>query len=140
MAVSTMGSFRIEPKQGHLERLTRIFGHLKNYKDLSVKFRTDELDYGEYKEQKYDWYYVYQDLKEQVPKDMPLPKGKRVIMSSFVDASLQAFHSLATIAETSDFDTTWLILVVVLVHPRWAVWLAMVGLPTPPQACSKAAC
>ena len=36
MAVSTMGSFRVEPRQGHLERLTRIFRHLKNYMDLSV--------------------------------------------------------------------------------------------------------
>ena len=53
-----------------------------------MKFRTEETDYGEYQEQKYDCTYIYQDLKEQVPKDMPIPKGKRVIMSSFVDASL----------------------------------------------------
>ena len=33
-------------------------------------------------------------MKEQVPKDMPLPKGKRVIMSSFVDASL--YHCKVT--------------------------------------------
>ena len=48
MAVSTMARFRVEPRKGHLDRVARIFGHLKNYKDLSIKFRTEEPDYSRY--------------------------------------------------------------------------------------------
>ena len=37
-AVMTMGGFRCEPRIGHLERLKRIFGFLRNYKNCSIKF------------------------------------------------------------------------------------------------------
>ena len=32
VAVMTMGRFRMEPRQGHLERVARIFGFLRYYK------------------------------------------------------------------------------------------------------------
>ena len=94
VAVSTMGRFRAEPRMGHLERLARIFGHLRNYKDLSIKFRVDMPDYSGYVPQEYDWEYVYHGVSEELPADAPEPKGKPVVTSSFADASL--YHCKVT--------------------------------------------
>ncbi|MGH3054698.1 MAG: reverse transcriptase domain-containing protein, partial [Gaiellaceae bacterium] len=46
-AVMTMSRFRVQPRQGHLDRLKRIFGYLRTYKKTSIKFRTAIPDYGE---------------------------------------------------------------------------------------------
>ena len=88
IAVSTMSRFRVEPRQGHLDRVGRIFGYLRYYKSTSIKFRVEEPDYSTFPEAKHDWEYIYGGVKEQVPDDAPEPKGKRVILTSFVDASL----------------------------------------------------
>ena len=53
-AVMIMGSFRCQPKIGHLNRLKRIFGFLKQYKSCSIKFRTEMVDYSMYLEEKFD--------------------------------------------------------------------------------------
>ncbi len=88
MAVSTMGRFRASPRKGHLERLARIFGYLRNFKDLAIKFKTEMPNYGEIKEVDYDWEYVYGKVKEELPEKMPEAKGRSVVVSAFADASL----------------------------------------------------
>ena len=94
VAVMTMGRFRMEPRQGHLERVARIFGFLRYYKSSSIKFCIDKPDYSIYKPLKSDWKYVYGELKEELPKNMLEPKGKEVIISGFCDANLN--HDLTT--------------------------------------------
>ena len=91
-AVMTMGGFRCEPRIGHLERLKRIFGFLRNYKNCSIKFRTEMPDYSIYPTEKYDWTYVYGKVEEELPPNMPKPKGKKVIISVFADANLYHDH------------------------------------------------
>jgi hypothetical protein len=39
-AVMTIGRFRAAPRVGHLERLKRICGYLRNKKDAEIRFRT----------------------------------------------------------------------------------------------------
>ncbi len=87
-AVMSMGRYRMQPRIGHLKRLERIFGFLRNYKAASIKFRTELPDYSMYKEVKHDWKYIYGDVTEELPKDMLKPKGKKVIISVFCDANL----------------------------------------------------
>jgi hypothetical protein len=93
-AVMTMSSFRAAPRKGHLERLMRIFGFLRNFKGSSIKFRTGMPDYSMYPEDHYDWKYVYGNVYEELPTDMPESRGKPVLITAFVDANL--YHNKVT--------------------------------------------
>ena len=74
--------------------MARIFGHLHNFKDLSIKFRVDKPDYSDYKVDKFDWEYLYREAKEWIPENAPEPKGKEVVTSHFEDSSL--YHCKVT--------------------------------------------
>ena len=39
VAVMTMSRFRTEPRQGHLDRLKRFYGYLKEYHSGAVRVR-----------------------------------------------------------------------------------------------------
>ena len=45
IGVVTMSSFRISPREGHLERLKRIYGYLKRQPDGAIRFRTGIPDH-----------------------------------------------------------------------------------------------
>ena len=90
VSVMTMSSFRAAPREGHLERLKRIYGYLRKHPDGKIRFRTkippndDSLSMPEH-----DWMYtVYGNCEEEISPDLPPPKGKFVRMTSFVDANL----------------------------------------------------
>ena len=42
--VATMSRFRAAPRQGHMDRLKRIYSHAITTKDYSIWFRTDQPD------------------------------------------------------------------------------------------------
>jgi hypothetical protein len=77
-----------------MNRLKRIFGFLKQYKSCSIKFRTEEPDYSKYKTEDRNWDYVYGDIQEEIPNNMPKAKGKKVILTMFADANL--YHDRIT--------------------------------------------
>jgi hypothetical protein len=55
----------------------------------ALKFNVREPDYGHLKEMNVDWTYsVYGNVKEDIPKDMPAPKGCYIVFTCFVDANL----------------------------------------------------
>ena len=88
-AIMTMGRFRNAPREGHLERIKHMCGYLKKYKSGGIRFRTDMPEYGHLEEPTVDWTHsVYGDVKEDIPDDMPEPKGKPVRLTCFVDANL----------------------------------------------------
>jgi hypothetical protein len=88
-ATMSMGRFRCAPKVGHLQRLIRICGYLKKYPDGAIRFQTEIPDYSHLNHVTYDWTYsVYGESKEEVPSDMPTPRGKVVRTSTFEDANL----------------------------------------------------
>ena len=39
-AVMVMSRFRVEPREGHLERVKRIYGYLRKHPDAAIRFRT----------------------------------------------------------------------------------------------------
>ena len=85
----TMGRFRSQPRKKHLEYVQHIAGYLSKYKDAALKFNVQEPDYGHLEEMKTDWTYsVYGNVKEDIPTDMPEPKGCYVVITCFVDANL----------------------------------------------------
>ena len=88
-AIMTMGRFRSAPRKQHLEYVKHIAGYLSKFKDAAIKFNVREPDYGHLTESTADWTYsVYGDVKEDIPKDMPEPKGCYIVITCFVDANL----------------------------------------------------
>jgi hypothetical protein len=95
-AVATMSSFRTAPRQGHLDRLKRIYGYLKRKPDAAIRFRTGIPNHkAVYEPDVYDWLYsVYGNVSEDIPKDAPKPQGKPVQTTTYEDANLM--HDLVT--------------------------------------------
>ena len=88
-AVMTMSSFRVAPREGHLERLCRICGYLYRMKNGYIRVRVEEPDFSDLPHHEYDWERtVYGKVTESLPEDAPEPKGKRVITSTYKDANL----------------------------------------------------
>ncbi|GKZ00699.1 hypothetical protein MPSEU_001021900 [Mayamaea pseudoterrestris] len=92
-AVMTLGRFRCAPRRGHLDRAKRVCGYLAEYPDAAIRFRTKIVDHGE--PTKYDWLQsVYGNSSEELPWNMPIPKGKPVQLTTFMDANL--YHDYTT--------------------------------------------
>jgi hypothetical protein len=83
--VSILATYTAAPRQGHLDALFHIYAYLNKHSrsrlvfdDSYVKI-TDEIDV--------DWKSFYPDAKEELPDNMPKPRGKVVQIIVFVDAS-----------------------------------------------------
>ena len=93
--VATMPRYRAVPRQGHMDRLKRIFSYAIRTKDYAIRFRTDQPDYTFLPDQDLDWTYsVYGNVQEILAVDMPEPLCEEVITTSTMDANLN--HCLAT--------------------------------------------
>jgi hypothetical protein len=93
-AVMTMGRFRICPRQGHLDRVKRIYGFLRKYPHGAIRVRTGLPDYSDLEYKEHDWYDLYGNVEELIPYDAPEPLGKAVIVTTYEDANL--YHDLVT--------------------------------------------
>ena len=93
--VASMSRFKAALRQGHTDRLKRIYSYAIRTKDYGIRFRTDQPDYSFLSEKDFDWTYsVYGNVQEILPDDMPEPLGKAVINTTTMDANLN--HCLAT--------------------------------------------
>ena len=52
--VATMSRFRAAPRQGHMDRLKRIYSYVIRTKDYAIRFRTDQPDYSFLPDQDFD--------------------------------------------------------------------------------------
>jgi len=94
-AVMTLPHFRAMPRQGHLDRVKKIHGHLSKMRDVTIKIRTDAPDHSDISVKMCDWECsCYADAKEETPLDAPKPKGKLAPMTSHFDANLH--HNLVS--------------------------------------------
>ena len=63
-------------REGHLETLFRVFSYLQE--NHNPRFLLDptypEIDHDRFK--KHNWVEFYGDVKEEIPTDMPEPRGK----------------------------------------------------------------
>jgi hypothetical protein len=96
VSVITMSGYRIAPREGHLERLKRVFGYIKKNPDGAIRFRTNIPDHeSQGKTNKFDWCSTaYVNTEEELPPDMPTPQGKAVRTTTYEDANL--YHELVT--------------------------------------------
>ena len=92
-AVMTLSRFRAAPRQGHLDRIKRIYGYLSKMRHGVIRVRTELPGYSNIPVKEYDWSYAcYPGAKEELPHDLPTPRGKPVITTSYFDANL--YHDL----------------------------------------------
>ena len=90
-----MSRFQAQPRQGHLERLKRIYAYVIRTKDYATRFRKTESDYSYLPNQNFDWaHMVYAHVQQIIPNDIPDPLGKAVTTTMTVDANMN--HCLVT--------------------------------------------
>ena len=94
--VATMSKrLRAAPRQGHMDRLKRIYSYAIRTKDYAIRFRTAQPDYSFVPDQDFDWTYsVYGDVHKTFSDDMQDPLGEQVTTTTTMDANLN--HCLAT--------------------------------------------
>ena len=79
--------FRAAPRQGHMDRLKRIYSYAMRTRYYAIRFRPDQPDYSFLPDQDFDWTYsVYGDVNEILPDDMPEPQA--VVTTTTMDANL----------------------------------------------------
>jgi hypothetical protein len=91
IGVTTLSTYRVAPRIGHMNRLKRMYGFLKRRPDGAICFRTGIPNHeATMKPVEYDWSQtVYgPNLHEELPTDMPEPKGHPVRISTYEDANL----------------------------------------------------
>ena len=94
-AIMTLSSYRVAPREGHLNRMKRVYGYVRHHPNALIRVRTDVPDYSDMEFPEYDWEYtVYGNVEEQIPHDAPEPLGKEVVTSTYLDANL--YHDLIT--------------------------------------------
>jgi hypothetical protein len=92
-AVMTLASFRANPRVGHLNRTKRIYGYLMKFRNGVIRIRVEEPDFSSLPSKVYDWEQsIYAGAEEMMAADYPIPLGKPVVHSTFVDANL--YHDL----------------------------------------------
>ena len=87
--VSQLSQHQALPRRGHLEALYHIFAYLKKHENgARIVFDplTPNIDERVFNPDA-DWRDFYGDISEELPPNMPEPKGKSVIISCFVDAN-----------------------------------------------------
>ena len=75
--VTSMSRFRAQPRQGHLERLKRIYAYVIRTKDYATRFRTTEPDYSYLTDQNFDCAHtIYGHVQEIIPNGIADALGK----------------------------------------------------------------
>ena len=91
----TMSGFRIAPRVGHLTRLRRICGYLVRYANGFIRVRMEKPDYSALLDYDQSWLRsVYGEVKESLPDNCPIPRGKSICTTAYKDANL--YHDMAT--------------------------------------------
>ena len=92
-AVVTMSRYRTSPKEGHVDRCKRIYGYISEMDHGRLRFRTEKPDFSNLPPQDFDWSRsVYGDVEEMIPEDAPIPRGRYVVTTTYVDANLHHDH------------------------------------------------
>ena len=87
--VSMMSSHLALPREGHLKELYHIFAYLKARPNAEMVFDPTPVEPDRLLFERQDWSYStygYEDLREEMPSDMPAPHGQLMMMRVFVDA------------------------------------------------------
>jgi hypothetical protein len=84
--VSMMSSHMAMPRKGHMEALYSIFAYLRKHENSTLVFDDARADIDERRFTEVNWKDFYGDVDEAIPPNAPVPRGRGVKMSCFVDA------------------------------------------------------
>ena len=85
-AVNNLARFSMAPRRGHLDAALRIFGYLKQLPHARLLVDPQPRDHTSTSFVDYDWTEFYPDATEELPPDMPPPRGRPVQTTCYVDA------------------------------------------------------
>lgn len=97
---SMLSSHLAMPREGHLEQVINIFGYLKRHHNAELTFDPTYTDIDYNKFELKDWTtseFGHLQGKEQLPPNMPVPRGAGFVMTAMVDAD----HASGTVTRRS---------------------------------------
>ena len=88
-AVSTLSHFNQLPRQGHLNRMLRVFGYLKFHSTLGISMipTVSSFPTSSTAVVPQSWKEQYPNAHEEIPSDAPQPFGRPITLVVHVDAS-----------------------------------------------------
>ena len=86
LETAMLSTYMALPRKGHMEQVYHVFGYLKTHSKHRLFFDPRHPDIDERAFSSYEWYDFYHDAREQVPNNMPPPRGHSVSTHCFVDA------------------------------------------------------
>jgi hypothetical protein len=86
---SILSQYQACPRQVHMEQALRIFGYLNKKPKMTLYMDPGLpiIDYERFNTNAEDFKEIYRDADEVMPHNMPVPRGKGVSITAFVDAS-----------------------------------------------------
>jgi hypothetical protein len=89
LEIALLSQYQASPRQGHMEQLLRIFGFMKKNPKLTIYFNPElpNYDFGQFSDNRNEFLELYRDAKEDLPHNLPKPRGVPVVTTAFVDAS-----------------------------------------------------
>ena len=84
-----MLSHLASPRNGHHEQVLHIFAYLKKHHNAEMVFDQSKIDLSKFDFAKGDWSYsAYgcEELKEELPPNMPGPLGRALTIRVYVDS------------------------------------------------------
>ena len=82
----TMSSFQVAPRQGHIDRVKRVYGYLYKMKDATIRFCVGCPDYSTIPDHQNGW--EDSTYAGVIPDDCPEPLDPLVIMTTYIDVNL----------------------------------------------------
>ncbi|CAJ1955423.1 unnamed protein product [Cylindrotheca closterium] len=88
LKVSLLSQYQAGPREGHMEQLLQIFAYLDQHPKMTLYFdwRIPNADFFGVKSSYKEFRTLYRDAEEQLPSNMPKPRGRRVGSLAYVDA------------------------------------------------------
>jgi hypothetical protein len=89
LEVSLLSQYQASPQEGHLDQVLHIFAFLKKHPELTLYISPElpRIEYGDFRTNKEDFVEMYRDAEECLPHKMPVPRGRSISTTAFVDAS-----------------------------------------------------
>ena len=87
--VSILSQYQASAREGHLMQVFNIFSYLRHNPKLTLHMDPElpRIDYSVFSMERAGFEEQYRDAKEQIPGDMPEPRGNPVCITAYVDAS-----------------------------------------------------
>ena len=82
-----MARFANNPRSGHMKKMFRLFGYLKSHAKYRIILDPTQPNYKNLKTINYDWSYVYQNAKEDIPDDALEPFTPNLQITVYADSN-----------------------------------------------------